>query len=209
MKIKVGLLFVLIIMVGATIAKKVPLEVKASLYNLTNYWGKGSSTSEYHSIRRQCERNLEGYDDRRVVEREWAEFFLQNLSKNIPLDLIWLPVSGDEVLMASYSGASDTSTNCWIAAAEYAGNLLRMYERANTEFEQTRKTIEFNFDSTAIIQRCAGLNRLAAIEKALIPTMYAVTNVFPSVILPTLSADEGATLYTNVLHRAGLVQETK
>ena len=206
MKSKIGLLFVLTIMTGVAIAEKVPLEIKESLYNLTNYWGKGSSISEYRKIRRQCERSLEGYDDRCVVEKEWTELFLQYLIRNTPLDLVWLPISGDEVLMASYSGATDTSTNCWITTAEYAGNLLHIYKKENSEFERIQETIGFNIDSTTTAQRYAVLNRLAAIEKALIPTMYATTNVFPSVILPTLPDDEGAALYTNVLRRAGLVQ---
>lgn len=204
MSIKASVLFLFIVIAECAIAEKTPLEVKESLYGLTNYWGKGTSTHEYYAAQRLCATKLKGYEDRCTIEAEWSAFFLRYLTENTPEGTIWMPTSGEEMLMASYSGITRTSTNCWLITAEYANELQKKFNKANLEFEQIQK--DTRFDRTSASKRNEAWNRLVAIEKALEPTMYATTNSYPATILPTLSAEEGAVLYTNVLRRAGLAQ---
>ncbi len=206
MKIKCILIALSVVATNCIIAENVPLEIKEKLYGLTNYWGKGTSQEEYNKVRQSCYDQLEGYDDRRVVEEKWTESFLQYLVNNSPFEGVWMSASADEMLLASVAGSTRRSTNCWFIVADYAKKLTAMEKTARQKFNQLLEAESFDTPETNRTLRLAAWSNLVEVECALGQSMRVTTNSYPRWILPTLSPEEGAELYTNVLRRAGLVQ---
>ena len=206
MKLKYIIATLFAVTTNCIIAENVPLEIKKKLYGLTNYWGKGTSQEEYNRVRQSCYDELAGYDDRRVVEEKWTESFLQYLVDNSPFEGVWMSASADEMLLASFAGATRRSTNCWFIAAEYTKKLTAMEKIARQKYNQLWEAESFDTPETNRTLRLTAWNNLVEVEHALGQSMRVTTNSYPRWILPTLPPEEGAALYTNVLRRAGLVQ---
>ncbi len=203
------LVIMLLLAISGAIAytDEVPLELKNSLYALTNCWGQSRGVRKYWSARKEIESSLKKYEDGTAIYNEWYLFFINYISQVPSLSPEWLREGNGEIMMASYSPMTRTSTNCWLNAADCLHRIIQERDEAYEKWQAIdKKSInEFSFGGNTK-EWYAARNKYVNIDNSIGTLERTVTNSFPSAILPTLSPEEGAALYTNVLRRAGLVQ---
>lgn len=189
-------------------AEKVPQTVVASLYALTNQWGVSGGVQQYSESRFSIEKQLKEYEDGKVILREWRMRQIDLIKENISVDKSWLREGSSELLMMAYSKMFRTSTNCWLNAAEFMGKIEHRRAEALKKWQEIESLplTEYGFSINQVQEVKLARNTYLDLDYIIAPVAFAVTNIFPSAILPTLSAEEGTALYTNVLRRAGLVQ---
>jgi len=187
-------------------AAQVPLELKGALYGISNLWGKAGGVKKYQSERSAIEERLKCYSDGAVVWREWRMDFLRFISDAFVVDYGWIREASAEILLSAFSGSTCQSTNCWMSAADYVHKVQSKQTACRAELDILEAENDgFTLPNTKSMKVLVDTrNRCVMLETASNPAFFAVTNVFPRWILPTLPPAEGAQLYTNVMRRAGL-----
>ena len=201
-------IIVLLTMSGAiAYADKVPLELKNSLYALTNCWGQARGVRQYWAARKEIETSLKKYEDGTAIYNEWYLFFVNYICQIPSLSPEWLREGNGEIMMASYSPMTRTSTNIWLNAADCLHRIIQKRDEAYEKWQAIDKKPINGFSIGGNTEEWhTAHNRYVNINNSIGTLERAVTNSFPNAILPTLPDEEGAALYTNVLRRAGLVQ---
>ncbi|GEM_PF-1769266 len=191
--------------------ERTPAAVRAELYALSNYWGKAGALGKYYEARSAVQRKLAKYEDHIAITREWMENFLEFITAGPLQTNEWASMAGTEILMASFSGTTCTSTNCWLLAADYENRISRKLDQAEAQLRPAgnHANVFCSMEDKELYigqkaEHVEAWNNYARLEKLESQTARAVTNVFPRWILPTLPPAEGAQLYTNVMRRAGL-----
>ncbi len=206
--IKVLLFMTLFFNACALFAEKVPQSVVMSLYALTNQWGVTGGLQQYCQSRSSLEKQLQGYEDGSSILKDWRLRQIDLITSDISLDRSWLHEASSQLLMYSYSNMFRRSTNCWLSAAEFMGKIEARRATALKKWREIegQPITEYGFYSDQVQKANLARNEYLDLDYIVAPVANAVTNVFPHNILPTLSEDTRAALYTNVLRRAGLVQ---
>lgn len=180
--------------------------LREALYATSNLWGRADDVGAYRMARRRIGMQLKERRDGNAIWREWNEEFLRFIAHSPDTSDVWLEEGGVELLMSGSDGSTCTSTNCWLAAADYSRRVLGLRRAAYAEWvaQNQGRGASGTFElGTAPAYREAW-NRLAVADRAVEPALYALTNLFPAAILPKLSTDEGSAFYSNVLRRADL-----
>ena len=205
---RILLVFVLgfIVNAGCATVAKASHDIREELYALTNLWGKADGVERYRACRQAMKQKLLAYEGGETLWRVWCTDFYSFLVKEPLYGDDWLEESGVETREASFSAFTRTSTNCWLWASGYAKETGVLLSKARQSWENRRSlasgTSMFDLNRSSRYQEA--WVHLVAAEKTADAVFFAVTNVFPRWILPTLPPAEGAQLYTNVMRRAGL-----
>lgn len=206
MRILLAFFLGFIVNAGYATVAKVPPDIREELYALTNLWGKANGVEKYRDYRQTVKRKLSAYNDGEALWRLWYTDFYSFLVKEPLCGSDWLEETGAETREASFSAFTRTSTNCWLLASGYARDMGTLLSKARQNWENRwcLSPATSTFDSNRESRLQEAWAYLVAAEKTADAVCFAVTNVFPRWILPTLPPAEGAQLYTNVMRRAGL-----
>ncbi len=206
--IKAMLLAVLLSHFNVLLAETAPSAIVDSLYALTNQWGVANGLQQYWTSRRTIEKQLLGYEDAQAILKDWRLCMVDFIKENTSVDKSWLREGSSELLRMSYSNLFQTSTNCWFSAADFMGKIETRRTRALKRKQEieAQSSKEYGFWTNQTRESNLTRNEYLDLDYIIAPVAFSVTNNFPKAILPTLPAEEGATLYTNILRRAGLVQ---
>lgn len=183
-----------------------PAALREALYATSNLRGKTDDVGAYRMARHRIGMQLKKCQNGDAIWREWNEEFLRFIAHSPDTRDVWLEEGGVELLMSGSDGSTCTSTNCWLAAADYSRRVLGLRRAAYAEWtaQNQGRGASGTFELEAAPAYREAWNRLAVADRAVEPALYALTNLFPAAILPRLSTDEGAAFYSNVLRRAEL-----
>ena len=202
MKIRFVLSIVLMPVVGIC-----GTDVEAPLFALTNEWGKGSVMD----FRRKLD-NAKSVVLKNGGSDALTSWYLQFVSYPELLEetgsTSWMQEKVEMLLMCAKTLPTETSTNCWFAAAgllnRYRGLARAAESNANVRVDLSlAKTDPKRFNEIFYGMKPQKIKawNLRCVEMSL---ARVVTNVFPACILPSLPESERDKMMSEVLVRAGL-----